>query len=510
MSGPDMLHLANGRMMGDTDRAAVRDIVSRAMAGDAPAGLTIHFHGGLVNYNAGVDIALKLDPVYRRGGAHPVFFVWESGLWETVRNNLDELAREHLFKLLWKRVANMAKRKLMQTAGMKSTGRLPPVSGAESDAAIEDALSGRGFDKLLGDEPSVPADLDELSPAEMRALQAELDFDMPLVNELRQVSASLRTPEEIAADAGSRSVLTLRSDTRTLLDPAAVDRYIERPDPHAKGIISSAKFLAAVVKIVARVVRRYVNRRDHGFHATVVEEILREFYVANVGGAIWGLMKQDTVDAFQDDPEAYGGHCFLTELKAAWPPASPLRITLVGHSTGAIYIAEFLAAAEAVFGPGQGPVFDVVFLAPAATFERCAAMLAHTGQRIATDPGGKRRFRMFTMTDDNERRDGLIPKAGLIYPHSLLYFISGVLEKDGEGDMPLVGMQRYYDATRYPDASFQALAPFRDLVAAHPQHAVWSDHEGGDGLASTALSHGDFDEDELTRGSLVHILRHGF
>ena len=42
------------------------------------------------------------------------------------------------------------------------------------------------------------------------------------------------------------------------------------------------------------------------------------------------------------------------------------------------------------------------------------------------------------MTDELEQADRLIP---VIYPHSLLYFVSGVLED--EADKPLLGMERY-------------------------------------------------------------------
>ena len=34
---------------------------------------------------------------------------------------------------------------------------------------------------------------------------------------------------------------------------------------------------------------------------------------------------------------------------------------------------------------------------------------------------------MFTMTDENEKKDRLVP---VIYPHSLLYLVSGVVEPE--------------------------------------------------------------------------------
>ena len=38
------------------------------------------------------------------GGGHPVFYVWESGAWETIRNNLLELAEEPVFKQLLRKL----------------------------------------------------------------------------------------------------------------------------------------------------------------------------------------------------------------------------------------------------------------------------------------------------------------------------------------------------------------------------------------------------------------------
>ena len=42
-------------------------------------------------------------------------------------------------------------------------------------------------------------------------------------------------------------------------------------------------FLANLARIVIRVIRRYIRKREHGLLATTVEEILREFYVAEIG-----------------------------------------------------------------------------------------------------------------------------------------------------------------------------------------------------------------------------------
>ncbi|HRF79995.1 MAG TPA: hypothetical protein PL070_07910, partial [Flavobacteriales bacterium] len=85
----------------------------------------------------------------------------------------------------------------------------------QSDAAIDLALSGMGTEAILKDEPPIIDGLEEMTQTELDALERELMYDAPLTTELREVSASLRTPEEIAADMGSKSVLTVRSNTRT-------------------------------------------------------------------------------------------------------------------------------------------------------------------------------------------------------------------------------------------------------------------------------------------------------
>lgn len=511
MSTPHIIHLANGRMKGDTDREQVRELIRHLMDHDGPGGAVIHFHGGLVGQAAGRKIAEDLDVVYREAGALPLFFVWEAGLLEVLKNNLGELAQEMLFEILWKRIVAIVKRKAMQTIGMKSMNTLPPMDTAISDAAIELALQGVSLEGIKLDELPAPENVDELGDKEQAALEAELAFDFPLVTEIKKVSAGLLTPQEIEQQEGSKGAAPIRSSTRSLMDPEAVERYVERPNANAKGLISTAKFIAGVVKIAARCIKRFKKGRDHGLHATVVEEILREFYVGNIGGTVWELMKKDTLDAFGPDPDVHGGTAFLTELRDALPEDHAPVLTLVGHSTGAIYIANLLEKAEQIFHDRPDVKFRVVFLAPAITFERCARMVEEHGHRISEIARPKLALRMFTMTDEMERKDRML---SVIYPHSLLYFVSGVIEKDDHGDKAIVGMERYYSDTRYPDDRFPEIVPFRRYIkghdTSHDHHVVWSVVNADDGFSSSCESHGDFDNDPITRSSLKHLLKNGF
>jgi hypothetical protein len=229
-------------------------------------------------------------------------------------------------------------------------------------------------------------------------------------------------------------------------------------------------------------------------YATVVEELLREFYIANAGKLVWDLMKQDTVDAFGNDPQQYGGTAFLDTLKAYLAGGQRPRITLVGHSTGAISICHLLRHADALFPPDV--TFDIVFLAPAVTFKLFAETIRTYGRRFAS-------LRLFGMLDEVERADQLVP---LVYPHSLLYFVSGLLED--EPDTPLVGMKRYY--TGAPPYDHPKVLAGLEFLLAKPERTVWSKTTTGSaGLISSAEKHGDFDNDVDTLESLRHIIASG-
>jgi len=143
--------------------------------------------------------------------------------------------------------------------------------------------------------------------------------------------------------------------------------------------------------------------------------------------------------------------------------------------------------------------YNVILLAPASNCELTAETLTKHGSQIDG-------FRMFTMTDEFEKNDELVK---VLYPHSLLYFVSGVVE--GGFDVPLVGMSRFYDQGKFPDASFPAVATVRNFIGSDASRAVWSVNTSGyDGCRSASEKHGDFDNDKETLDSIIHILKTGF
>ena len=96
---------------------------------------------------------------------------------------------------------------------------------------------------------------------------------------------------------------------------------------------------------------------------------------------------------------------------------------------------------------------------------------------------------------------------GMAYPRSLLYLVSGLLEK--EADTPLLGMECYYSG-RVPYTE----SPVADVVGflrGKEGRLVWSmtDENAPQGRQSAATSHGSFDDEVTTLESLKHIVRTG-
>jgi len=90
-----------------------------------------------------------------------------------------------------------------------------------------------------------------------------------------------------------------------------------------------------------------------------------------------------------------------------------------------------------------------VFLAPAATSDLFF-------NEIVSRPERFERFRMFTMQDDYESKDILVP---YVYPRSLLYLVSGIMEE--KPDSPICGMQKFLSGTDpYDDSNLIAIRDF--------------------------------------------------
>lgn len=458
--------------------------------------LVVHFHGGLVGLQNGLSGAAFFKNKYEGAGGRPVFFVWESGWNEVLEQNLPQIFKEAIFQQLLLRVTQFAQAKLSQSAtpmgmGGKGLGLLH----------VEEAALGREIDKAQSDPTYEPfrdvrpgeLEVEQFTQTEILQVQSALQNDVTLQMQASAIALSMQAP--VSTTVAGKGV-RVQASGATLMSPTVL-KEMRSPADSSKGLfgLASVRIVAGTVKTLIRIIDRFAQKRDHGFYKTVVEEILREFYIDNAGQFFWNGMKKETVDAFGPDDRVFGGTAFLKGLASLSAAAKlPNRIILVGHSAGSIYISHFLENARKAL---PTTAFEVILVAPACTFDQLDNTLQSSTPAIA-------KLRVFGMSDEREQANVLVP---LLYPSSLLYFVSGLLED--EPDKPLVGMQRYYSGKNpYTSSQITDVTSFSELVK--PNAMDWADCADGPGYNCDMKSHGGLDQAPALIASLQYIVQKGF
>jgi len=427
--------------------------------------LVIHFHGGLVNRQAGLAIAQRLGGVYAQAGGFPISVIWRSGLGETITGGLSSVGDQPLFKRLLARIVQF------------QAGRIPGPDGRRGGS--EPALT-EVYERLFAQQAGEPFDELDGQPGPLSATESEL-----LAGVLRSDAVVREGSLALASAAGAPA----EEEAAFALSPELLEELAGEQRVQERSALASVLIARRAVAAAGRVAKRMSSGRGHGLHATAVEELLRALYVAQAGSGVWGRMKQDALEAFGQEDDS-GGRALVQELAALTLPTPPL---LVGHSTGAIWICRLLAGAAGTLPAGQR--FDVALLAPACDFRLL--------ERTLTDHGGRvRLIRVFGMRDQLECADRLLSG---VYPRSLLYLVSGALEE--QADWPLVGMERFHtDGAPFTPERFPEIGRARAAIAAGGGGCVWSLADEGPGRASGARRHGDFDDDPVTLRSVAEMV----
>jgi hypothetical protein len=487
------LILKDGRFDTQADASPERlQAMFKQIRNEAPGHLVLHFHGGLISRAAGEAAADRLGPDYRGAGALPLFIIWESGPTEIIDQRLSAIADEGIFQTIMSRVTRFV--------GGKLDKELGPEGGKEADqlplpfqvVANAELAKGKAGGKMFADRPveALPPESDHLQPMEQQQIKDELAADPNFEQHLRALDgdAALKSGSK---DVGAASMAT------TLMDPAVLAELHPATSQQgaSKSLFSTAVAIKRVLDVVGRVIWRFAHQRHHGVYLTIVEEVLRAFYIGPVGKFFWDGMKSAIENAFTK-PNA-GGTALVEALNQIAEDKLLHKITLVGHSAGAIYAARLLKELDAKL-PSVCKV-NLVLIAPACTFNMLADVLRTSGGRVAG-------LRIFGMGDPIELRDEIVP---LVYPASLLYFVSGVLEQ--ESDEPLVGMQRFYNMPSYNNEDFADIKDTKAFDYLKRQHAfAWSDISGLEGASSDMKSHGGWVDAEQTRQSVMSIIQNGY
>lgn len=265
-----------------------------------------------------------------------------------------------------------------------------------------------------------------------------------------------------------------------------------------------------LVETLGQMLERVGQGRERGarnYFSDHVSDPLVEAFVHRAGGVqIWNAMKWSAQQSSSDN--ALGGAAGVgtsvdTSANAAAPGGAhyvamrlarlcedhpdDIELHACGHSAGAIFHAHFIPCALEQGVPG----FDSLHLmAPALRVDLFRQQLQH---RVGKGRGIDK-LTMYTMEDSFERDDD----CGAVYRKSLLYLIHKGLEP--ETDEPILGLERSVRG----DAGLKHLFGIGGGPGPAPATVVWADNRQDQGRsASRSRTHGGFDDDPATMGSIV-------
>jgi hypothetical protein len=472
--------------------AHVAEVIGRALASKQP--LVIHLHGGLVPKESAYEQVNELQRRYLEEGFFPIFMVWRTGIFDALKN-AEELVHRPVFARLLVRLLKYFVSKYELPGGK---GKAVGTRDEPDNAQVQAELAKRNVGEIPYEHVKPDPDRADMSGAEQK------DFLDSLQNDQRLQQDWEEEVEQPGAPSGAKS-LAIDVDIR--------DEALKEKDPTKKSATIAVALAKHALRIAMRVTKRFFKHRDHGLHTTIVEEILRELYVDLIGTEVWQFMKKDSADTFEHDGEMpeRGGWLLMrllgevikqrTGANAALP-----KISIVGHSAGSIYASNLLTylwnareSSTSSWYQSKFVIDKLVFLAPAATCTVFSAALKLHGQRPLF-----KAFRMFSMTDHDEHDYYEVP---VLYPGSLLYIISGLLESedDKSGDMPLVGMQRFArQAHPFEEPAVKEVWEFLHL---NTDQLVWSGDNRGSGLNCDSKKHGAFYHTPKTVASILYFLK---
>lgn len=433
--------------------------------------ITLYFHGGLVNEKTGMETAIKMERHFSSINQRSICFVWETGLMETISSNVGKISETKLFGKLIK----ILTKKLASKLGFDITeGRGAGVS--LTNAQIESELSKK-----------IPFENYTQKNLELKGRGADATTNLPVKSEDLEGEFKF----EIEADL---ELIAILGESKISVPNATGGQ--------SRGIIDTTLLIKSVAKIAFRVIKRFVTKRDHDFYPTIIEELLRELYIAELGAWVWNNMKIKSQDMWKDnlgvsDINQYAGRYLFDRLIAYHKKHPEIQVNLVGHSAGSIAICNLLKMSSVAYP--QLIFENIIFMAPACRIDLFRDEVVLHQNRF-------KNFRVFTMNDSNEKHDILVP---YLYTHSLLYLISGVLEDEGNDfDAYILGLQRHI-AANSPYSSVNEIIEVNNfLFGAGKNRVAFSQTDGTapEGLRTQSLSHGGFDDDVETIKSIKFIL----
>lgn len=461
------LHYINVDKHGTFDRSETFQAdIDAIFQGITTKKMVIHFHGGLVPKESGKETAERMMNNFLGSNSHVVSFVWETGLMEIIKSNLTELNQTELFNKL----IEIVTKKVGDKLGLDAVG----AKGINEMDYEEVKQELKKTKPLVKYEPTAIKKAKKINESKLPKIQDDIEDELA---------------DEFPINSDLVTVLEKEAPKTALFDQQF---SIKKNQEGQKGIISLA-VLKELASIVIKVIKRYMNHTQHDLYPTIVEEVLRAFYIADFGKWAWEQMKEIAHKGMWEPNDGilpkkqHVGTYFMMKLNEHIAKNPDFKVDLIGHSAGSIAVCHLFRNFP------NFKVRNVILLAPA-----CTSQLFY--DEILTKPNRYQNLTMFTMDDEGEKNDQLLK---FVYTHSLLYLVSGLLEK--ETDTPILGMQRFLNKkeTFENQIVFNEIAKFfnkSNLIVPKTENTA------PNGFQCNSISHGDFDNDELTLASLKHII----
>lgn len=216
-------------------------------------------------------------------------------------------------------------------------------------------------------------------------------------------------------------------------------------------------------------------------------DYLIEKAIGGIGTRLWREMKGDATLPFQpqrDGETAIGlfVDAFMQRRKTG---KSPIRIHLVGHSTGAILLGNLLGALEGLAANklsanDKVQIASCSLMAPACTIDFYKETYRPRLGPAAATKVKINSLTLYNLTDAAEQDDTVTP----FYRKSLLYLVSDAFEEAKK--MPLLGMQNF------------------DAAVVNDPLKIW--YANTQGAPSKSTSHGGFDNDPDTMNGILRTI----
>ncbi|MFH7012373.1 hypothetical protein ACHRV5_10900 [Flavobacterium sp. FlaQc-52] len=453
-----------GNGQGYTSKQQIDDLVDNII-NSAKSSVSLHFHGGLVGRESGLEGARSFVNYMQNTDSYPVCFIWETDFVTTLKQRLLTINKSPFFK------------KILLKALKKFAERYVP------------AINSRGgknniSEQWLQEEMSKEIPFSSWNPggvSSSRGLLNDKEFERGEWSVIQEIKDELENDPDIELEQ------LVKEYNKT-----------DAGSPGSRSILSLTSTIISIGRIIWRSIKRFHYDRDHGFYPTVVEEVLREFYIGEIGAEFWGLMKDKAVDMWnKTDDEKNVASYFMNSLINKMNGATNLKVNLIGHSAGSIAVLE---GYRSFFNCNHSNLIkEIIFIAPACRFD-----LMKDVMKVTSPLHG--RWSIFGLSDEREKLDIMIP---ILYPQSLLYFVSGLFETEEDGDSDdvyILGMERFWKkhSVFENDALIKEV---KNLFSFQPHGTAFAAALGETlGRRTDGLRHGQIDDDEITKESIQYLI----